>query len=106
MKRLVVGLMSGTSMDGIDAALGEVTGSGESCRFRPLGFVTTPYPKQIREELLEIGRSKDHGSNLAKISSLNYRLGELFAQAGARAAPQMGRCQPAVGLIWSHRQTV
>jgi len=72
MKRLVVGLMSGTSMDGIDAAVGEVTGSGESCRFRPLAFVTTPYPKQIREELLEMGLSKDHRSDLAKISSLNY----------------------------------
>ena len=106
MKRLVVGLMSGTSMDGIDAALGEVTGSGESCRFRPLGFVTTPYPKPIREELLEIGDGKDHGSDLAKISSLNYRLGELFAQAAARATKKMGRSLRSVDLIGSHGQTV
>ena len=106
MKRLVVGLMSGTSMDGIDAAVGEVTGSGEGCHFRPLGFVTTPYPKQIREELLEIGRSTDHRSDLAKISSLNFRLGELFAQAAARAVQKMGRSLRSVDLIGSHGQTV
>ncbi len=106
MKRLVIGLMSGTSMDGIDAAIGEVSDSGERCRFRPLGFVSTPYPKRIRDELLDMGHGKNHSSDVSRIASLNFRLGELFAQAAARAVQKMGRSLRSVDLIGSHGQTV
>ncbi len=106
MKRFVIGLMSGTSMDGIDAAVGKINGSGERCRFRPLGFVSIPYPKRIRDELLEIGHGKNRPSDVSQIASLNFRLGKLFAQAAARVVQKMGRSLRSVDLIGSHGQTV
>ncbi|NIO11618.1 MAG: anhydro-N-acetylmuramic acid kinase [Deltaproteobacteria bacterium] len=106
MKRIVVGLMSGTSMDGVDAALGVVTGSGESCRFKPLGFISTPYPKRIREELLEIGQAHNRSPNSTQLASLNFRLGELFAQAAERVVRSAGRSLRSVNIIGSHGQTV
>ena len=48
----VIGLMSGTSADGMDAALTEITGCGVDTRVRLLGFVSLPYPDEIRKEIL------------------------------------------------------
>lgn len=106
MKRLVVGLMSGTSMDGIDAALVEITGSGEKTCLEPLGFLTVPYPKEVKKDLLEINRGRYPQSDLAEISALNFKLGELFAQAAMRVLQRNRRSLRSVNLIGSHGQTV
>ncbi|HSG05577.1 MAG TPA: anhydro-N-acetylmuramic acid kinase, partial [Nitrospiria bacterium] len=47
----VIGLLSGTSTDGIDAALVDITGRGIRARLRLLNFTTFPYPAGLREEL-------------------------------------------------------
>ena len=46
--RLAVGLMSGTSVDGIDAALVELSGSGDGPKVKLLAFQNTPYPEYLR----------------------------------------------------------
>ena len=51
-KRLAVGLMSGTSVDGIDAALVELSGSGDALSVKLLAFKNTPYPPAVREKYL------------------------------------------------------
>ena len=106
----VVGLMSGTSMDGIDAALVDITGqsmkSGRSGRpsLRLLAFQTTPYPDELRKRLLRLAS----GSPLpvAESCRLNARLGEEFAAAALRVIQRSGVARRSVGLIGSHGQTV
>ena len=51
--RLVVGLMSGTSVDGIDAALVEISGR-ETPRVRLVAFENRPFPQDVREEIFRL----------------------------------------------------
>ena len=87
----VAGVMSGTSLDGIDVAVVEIRGR----RIRTIGFQSSPYPAVVREAILG-------ALDPAAISRLNFRLGELYARAVLRAVRRFG----AVELIGCHGQTV
>jgi anhydro-N-acetylmuramic acid kinase len=91
----IAGVMSGTSLDGIDVAIVEVRGSG----VRTIGFQSTPYPESVRAELLSVSNAETH---TATISRLNFALGELYAKAVLRAVRRFG----AVELIGCHGQTI
>lgn len=98
----VIGLMSGTSGDGIDAALVDIRGQGPSLRVRPLSHVTIPYSSALSRRLLAVASS----GSVAEVCHLNVVLGELFAKAALRLM-QRSRVSPqAVKLIGSHGQTV
>ena len=98
----VVGLMSGTSADGIDAALIEVRGPAVRMGLRLLAFETFPYPRGVQQRLLRVAQ----GGDTAEICHLNFYLGELFADAVLRLLKRH-RCSPwEVGLIGSHGQTI
>ncbi|MEX0747862.1 MAG: anhydro-N-acetylmuramic acid kinase, partial [Rhodothermales bacterium] len=58
--RIVVGLMSGTSLDGVDAVAARISGSGKDLEIETLSFVSEPYPSDLRELLLR--NSKEEGS--------------------------------------------
>lgn len=92
--------MSGTSLDGIDAALVEI--EGDRPEWRLLGFDTLPYPADRREEI--------HGCILegdaASMTRLHARLGEWFADAVLRVCEGAGVDPADVDLIGSHGQTV
>jgi len=100
----IVGLMSGTSLDGIDAALVEVDGSGLGTRVRQIGFLTLPFPPEIREELQD-AMSLER-SHVQLICSLNFKLGELFADAAAAVCRQHGIACTELAAIASHGQTI
>ncbi|MBI3620991.1 MAG: anhydro-N-acetylmuramic acid kinase [Nitrospirae bacterium] len=106
----VVGLMSGTSTDGIDAALVEITGraikSGRSggTTLRLLAFQTTPYPAELRARLLRLASGTP--LPVAEACRLNARLGEEFAAAALRVIRRAGVARAGVALIGSHGQTV
>lgn len=97
-----IGLISGTSMDGIDAAAVEI-GDGPPLRATLRAFLTRPYPDDIRQELLALCRAGD-GSALAACR-LTMVLGDVFAHAAGAVAARAGWPLDEVDLIGSHGQT-
>ena len=101
--RRVIGLMSGTSADGVDAALVEIAGAGEEARARLLAFKTCPYSEAIRGALFRLFHPDAPGVDLCR---MNFRLGEVFAEAAAALLAEE-RLSPAdIDLIASHGQTI
>ena len=103
--RLCVGLISGTSADGIDAALVRITGAGAEAEINLVEFVSVPYPAKVREELLAL-YADDAPRAIARLCSLNVVLGQLFAEAVQEVCKQAEVPLTAVHIIGSHGQTV
>jgi anhydro-N-acetylmuramic acid kinase len=96
----VAGLISGTSVDGIDVAVVDISEGvhpGES-----LGVVATatiPYPSDVREMILSVSNAATHTATIAR---LNFLLGELFAEALGKTGVPLN----SIELIGSHGQTI
>jgi anhydro-N-acetylmuramic acid kinase len=103
-KKLVIGLMSGTSADGIDAALAEITGSGAGTRLRLLAFRTYPYVRGYKEFLLK--NSAVGHARIDELARLNILIAEFCADAARRIARSAGKRMSEIDLIGSHGQTV
>lgn len=103
-KKLVVGLMSGTSADGMDAALVEITGAGAATTVRQIAFRTFPYPAGYTRFLLT--HSDAATARLDEIARLNVLVAEFSADAVARIARAGKRRLADVDLIGSHGQTI
>jgi anhydro-N-acetylmuramic acid kinase len=101
---LVIGLMSGTSADGVDAALVQINGSDRTTRIRLRAFHTYPFPEGMRQAILTA--SDPQISSVDLLCRLNVALGEVFAEAALEVARQAGISISAVDLIGSHGQTV
>jgi anhydro-N-acetylmuramic acid kinase len=98
----VAGVMSGTSLDGIDVAIVEIRGR----RVETIGFQSTPYPDPVRAAILSVSGGGAGGSACLlpsrEISRLNFQLGELYARAVLKAVRKFGP----VKLIGCHGQTI
>ncbi len=100
----VVGLISGTSIDGIDAALIEIDGDPGALTWRILGFLTWPYAEAERQQLMSVFSLAS--GNARDLCRLNVTLGQAFADA-ALAVIDLAQLAPeGVDLIGSHGQTV
>ncbi|MGC2424029.1 MAG: anhydro-N-acetylmuramic acid kinase [Nitrospirota bacterium] len=99
--KVVIGLMSGTSHDGVDAAVARISGSGKSARVELLKVSRTPYPKALRDKV-----SNAFTGTAEDICKLNFELGEFFAKAALKAIREAGLTPAKVDLIGSHGQTV
>lgn len=97
----VIGLMSGTSADGIDAALCRIDGAPPKLDARVLSAITVPYTAEQRARIL--AACQPQTSSVVDICLLNVDLAEWFAQAVAQLLAQTGET---VDLIASHGQTV
>src|ERR1035438_6827643 len=95
----VAGVMSGTSLDGIDVAVVEIRGRGVNQQVETIGFTSTPYPAAVRAAILGVSACATH---TAAISRLNFQLGELYARAVLGAITRFGP----VELIGCHGQTI
>lgn len=95
--RCVAGLMTGTSMDGLDVAICRIE-PGERLAFKLLAFDTVPMPNDLRWDL-----APERLSTIASVARVNQRLGGYFADALADVVAESGHT---LDLIGSHGQTV
>lgn len=102
--RLGIGLMSGTSADGVDAALVRLEGCGTSTRVRQLAFAFLPFEAEVRARILQVA-SGDFGG-AAELCRLNFRLGALLADACEEVCRQAGISPDRIDFVGSHGQTV
>ena len=100
----VLGMMSGTSADGIDVALANVSGAPPSLVTKFEGHYHVPFPGYLRETILRLANGK--ATTTAEISELNFLLGEQLAKAAIRAARGWRVPLRNISLIGSHGQTV
>lgn len=99
--RVVVGLNSGTSMDGVDALCVRIEGGGFHVRTEPLAFVCCAYPEPLRAML-----TRAPALELQELTRLNVELGEAFASAAAVVTARAGLSLDHIDIIGSHGQTV
>lgn len=99
---IVIGLISGTSSDGIDAALVEISRLGD--RIRLIDFDIYSYSKKLQQNLIAL--ASGNPQSVADLCHLNFYLGELFADAAIQISKKSGVPLSAISLIGSHGQTV
>ena len=100
-KRIGLGLISGTSADGVDAALVETRGRSGSFRARLLSFQTHPFPPGLRKRILRLPSAR-----AGEICEMNFLLGEFFAKSAMELLRRTGLSSRQIDFIGSHGQTV
>jgi anhydro-N-acetylmuramic acid kinase len=100
----VIGLISGTSSDGVDAALVDVQRRAGRPRIKLIAFDVYPYPGSIQKKLIDLASGLPQ--SVANLCHLNFYIGELFADAARRIARKGRIALHNIDLIGSHGQTV
>jgi anhydro-N-acetylmuramic acid kinase len=101
---LIIGLMSGTSADGIDAALIDIHGSGRRIAATLLAFECSPHGFDLRQAILTA--CDPRRGRIPELTALHSHLGERFAQAARTVAESAGVSLSDVRAIASHGQTI
>ena len=98
----VIGLMSGTSFDAIDAAAADLVLDGDTLRLTPRGMVSMPYPERLRTDLADA--LPPNQTDLASVCRLDTAIGQAFAEVAVQAVREL--CDGHADLVVSHGQTV
>jgi anhydro-N-acetylmuramic acid kinase len=101
---LAIGMMSGTSVDGVDAALVRFTIQGDKMEAQLLEFVSVAYPRDIRERVFTV--FKDEAGSLDLACQLNFEIGMVFSRAAERLIVSSGFPRQGITVIGSHGQTL
>ncbi len=103
-EKLAIGLMSGTSADGVDAALVHIKGHGLNTKLTPLAFVNQPFAPPVRQRILQLAAGSQGGSR--EFCLMNALLGQLYLQASLAVCEKAGIAPAQVDLAGCHGQTV
>lgn len=99
-----VGLMSGTSLDGVDAVLVDIIGTGLDTKVEVIAFNTYEIPESIKEEIKKACLQNESSSAL--ICSLNFKLGYLFSDAVKSICKEANIKTEELEFVATHGQTV
>ena len=100
----VIGLMSGTSVDGVDAALVEIRGHGLDTQVELIRFHSHPFALPVRERIFDLFQPET--SSVDEICQMNFLIGEIFAEAALSVVRDARLGMEEIDLIGSHGQTV
>ena len=100
----VIGLMSGTSVDGVDAALVEIRGHGLETQVELLAFGSHPFESEVRDRIFNLFQPET--SRVDEICQMNFLIGEAFADAALAVICEAELDVGEIDLIGSHGQTV
>jgi anhydro-N-acetylmuramic acid kinase len=96
--------MSGTSADGIDVALARISGARPDLHAQILGHTSSKFPAPLQKEILRVAEQRP--ITAGELSQLNFRLGEVFADAALLACRKFRVSPKRIALIGSHGQTI
>lgn len=102
--RIIVGLMSGTSADGVDASVVKIKGHSIGSKVELIYHYHYKYPKEMRELLRRLFDFEK--ASISLLSNMNFLLGEIFAEVALEAIKRAGLLKDQVDLVASHGQTV
>lgn len=103
-EKIAAGLMSGTSLDGVDVAIVSMKGFGLHTQVKLLHYFFQPYDALLRERLKQLCTVEN--STVADVCTMNFYIAERFAEAVHEAVKQAGLAMQDIDFISSHGQTV
>jgi len=103
-KRIAAGIMSGTSVDGIDVVLLEITGSGLDTKLKQLGYIEHPFPEGLKELILT--NSAAGSGSVDEICTLNALIPRLYASGLQCLCEKINISMDKIDLIGTHGQTI
>ncbi len=104
-EEILIGLMSGTSVDSIDAAAVKISSNGNTApEFQMIGGLNWPIPEDLREIIFRL--FEDGPGSLRLLCLANIRIGQLFAEAVNELLNKLSLKKEDVSLIGSHGQTI
>ncbi len=103
-KRLAIGLMSGTSLDGIDACVAEIKGNGKNTEIKFIDFITLEYTRSEKERILKLCNIDT--STVDEICYMNRYLGDKMGEAAREVCKKSSIDIKNIDFISSHGQTI
>lgn len=103
-RRRVVGLMSGTSVDAIDAVLVDIEGNGRRAAVELLGFESYPFPPSVRSRIFKL--FDPQLARVDQICNLDFIIGELFAEAALKLIEGAKVSREEIDLVGCAGQTI
>ena len=101
---LVLGMMSGTSADGIDVAMVRIAGAPPALNIQLVNHASVAFPSPVRKEILRVAEQNQITSG--ELSQLHFRLGHVYAEAALTACKKFRISPRRIDLIGNHGQTI